>query len=104
MLFDNTNILNAYAQEYKIETEVGTIRETFFASCFEDDLTLYYSDIGDFKVGEYIFEVGGKGKSFKQIEDLENSYLVIDTDFTVHERKIPLWVFGLGSRLSLSRS
>ncbi len=100
LLFDNTNILNAYAKEYKIETEVGTIRETFFASCFEDDLTLYYSDIGDFKVEEQIFEVGGKGKSFKQIENIENSYLVIDTDFTVHKRKIPLWVFGLMDSLS----
>jgi hypothetical protein len=95
LLFDNTNILYAYAKEYKIETEIGTIRETFFTSCFEDDLTLYYSDIGDFKVEEYIFEVGGKGKSFKQIEGVENGYLVIDIDFTTHKRKIPLWVFGL---------
>jgi len=95
LLFDNTNILYAYAKEYKINTEIGTIRETFFASCFGDDLTLYYSDIGDFKVDEYIFEVGGKGKSFKQLEGIENGYLVIDTDLTTHERKIPLWVFGL---------
>jgi len=95
LLFDNTNILNAYAKEYRIATEIGTIRETFFASCFEDDLTLYYSDVGDFKVEEYIFEVGGKGKSFKQLEGVENGYLVIDTDFTTHKRKVPLWVFGL---------
>lgn len=95
LLFDNTNILHAYAKEYNIATEIGTIRETFFASCFGDDLTLYYSDIGDFKVGEYIFEVGGKRKSFKQIVDVEKSFLVIDTDFTTHKRKIPLWVFGL---------
>jgi hypothetical protein len=95
LLFDNTNILYAYAKEYKIATEIGTIRETFFASCFGDDLTLYYSDIGDFKVEKYIFEVGGKGKSFKQLEGIDNGYLVIDTDFTVHKRKIPLWVFGL---------
>ena len=95
LLFDNTNILYAYSKEYKINTEIGTIRETFFASCFGDDLTLYYSDIGDFKVDEYIFEVGGKGKSFKQLEGIDNGYLVIDTDFTTHERKVPLWVFGL---------
>jgi len=95
LLFDNTNILNAYAKEYRIATEIGTIRETFFTSCFEDDLTLYYSDVGDFKVEEYIFEVGGKGKSFKQLEGVENGYLVIDTDFTTHKRKVPLWVFGL---------
>jgi predicted AAA+ superfamily ATPase len=95
LLFDNTNILYAYAKEYKIATEISTIRETFFASCFGDNLTLYYSDIGDFKVEEYIFEVGGKGKSFKQLEGIENGYLVIDTDLTTHKRKIPLWLFGL---------
>ncbi len=95
LLFDNTNILYAYAKEYKIEVDIGTVRETFFASCFGDDLMLYYSNIGDFKVGEYIFEVGGRGKSFKQLEGVEDGYLVIDTDFTVHPRKIPLWLFGL---------
>ena len=95
LLFDNTNILNAYAKEYKIATEIGTIRETFFASCFDERLKLYYSDIGDFRVEKYIFEVGGKNKSFKQIEGIENGFLVVDIDFTVHKRKIPLWVFGL---------
>jgi len=95
LLFDNTNILIAYAKEYKIATEIGTIRETFFASCFGDNKPIYYSDIGDFRVGEYIFEVGGKNKSFKQIADIENGFLVIDTDFTTHKRKIPLWLFGL---------
>jgi len=94
LLFDNTNILTAYAKEYKIATETGTIRETFFASCFGEEKQLYYSDIGDFRVGEYIFEVGGKNKSFKQIADIENGFLVIDTDFTTHKRKVPLWLFG----------
>ena len=95
LLFDNTNILNAYAKEYKIATEIGTIRETFFASCFDEHLKLYYSDIGDFRVEQYIFEVGGKNKSFKQIEGEKDGFLVVDTDFTVHKRKVPLWVFGL---------
>ncbi|SFV59886.1 ATPase component BioM of energizing module of biotin ECF transporter [hydrothermal vent metagenome] len=95
LLFDNTNILNAYAKEYRIGVEIGTIRETFFASCFGDDLILYYSDIGDFRVDKYIFEVGGKNKTFKQIADIEDGFLVIDTDFTTHKKKIPLWVFGL---------
>ena len=95
LLFDNTNILNSYAKEYKIDVEIGTVRETFFASCFEDNLTLYYSDIGDFKVDKYIFEVGGKNKTFKQIANEEEGFLVIDTDFTTHKRKVPLWIFGL---------
>ena len=67
----------------------------WFDDCFDDDLMLYYSDIGDFRVGKVILEIGGKNKSFKQIQEVENGFLVIDTDFTTHKRKIPLWVFGL---------
>jgi len=92
LLFSNTNILYTYADEFGIEVEIGTVRETFFASCFE---TIYYSDVGDFRVGEYVFEIGGKNKSFKQIKDIPNAYVIVDTDYTVEENKIPLWLFGL---------
>ena len=92
LLFDNTNILHAYSDEFGVEINTGTIRETFFASCFS---SIYYSDIGDFRVKDNIFEIGGKNKTFKQIKDLEKSYLVIDTDYTTDTRKIPLWLFGM---------
>jgi predicted AAA+ superfamily ATPase len=92
LLFDNTNILQAYADEFGIEVNAGTVRETFFASCFSD---IFYSDIGDFRVKDMFFEIGGRNKTFKQIKDVENSCLVIDTDYTTQERKIPLWLFGL---------
>ena len=92
LLFSNTNILYTYANEFGIEVDVGTVRETFFASCFE---SIYYSDIGDFRVDEYIFEIGGRNKSFKQIRDVPNSYVVVDTDYTVEVNRIPLWLFGL---------
>jgi len=92
LLFGNTNLLYTFADEFGVEVNIGTVRETFFASCFE---TIYYSDIGDFSVDETIFEIGGKNKSFKQIQDINNSYLVIDTDYSMEKRKIPLWLFGL---------
>ena len=91
LLFSNTNILYSYAHEFDKEVEIGTVRETFFVNCFEN---IFYSDVGDFKVGDYIFEVGGKNKSFKQIKDVENSYVVVDIDYTVNDKKIPLWLFG----------
>lgn len=43
---------------------------------------------------KYTFEVGGKNKSFKQVKDLENSFLAIDIDFSSNAKKIPLWLFG----------
>ena len=91
LLFSNTNILYSYANEFDKEVEIGTVRETFFVNCFDK---VFYSDIGDFRVGEYIFEIGGKGKSFKQIKDVKNSFIVADIDYTVDDKKIPLWLFG----------
>lgn len=91
LLFSNTNILYSYASEFDKDVEIGTVRETFFVNCFD---TIFYSDIGDFKVGKYIFEVGGKNKNFKQIEGVDNSYIAADIDYTVNEKKIPLWLFG----------
>jgi len=91
LLFSNTNILNAYADKIDLELDMGVVRETFFVNNFN---TIYYSDIGDFKVEDILFEIGGKNKSFSQIKDLKNSYLAIDTDFTSNDKKIPLWLFG----------
>ena len=50
---------------------------------------------GDFVVnGKFTFEVGGKGKSFNQIKDMDNSYLALDEMETGIGNKIPLWLFG----------
>jgi uncharacterized protein len=50
---------------------------------------------GDFLVDDsLVFEVGGKGKTFKQIKDMPNSYLAVDgIEHGMHAR-IPLWIFG----------
>jgi len=91
LYLNNSNIFYTLSSEAKI----GTIRETFFVSQVKLEHTIETSDNGDFMVdNKYIFEVGGKNKSFKQIKDLDNSYLVIDTDNTQNTHKIPLWLFG----------
>ena len=92
LLFGNPNLLYTYADEFGFDVNIGTLRETFFASCFD---TIFYSDIGDFVVDNIIFEIGGKNKSFKQIKDIENSYIVVDTDYTTTKNQIALWLFGL---------
>ena len=54
-----------------------------------------YSKKGDFLVdGKYTFEIGGKNKSFNQIKDIENSYVVADGIEIGFGNKIPLWLFG----------
>ena len=88
---NNTNLLYAYCQN----NEIGTIRETFFANQLSTKYKLNISKQGDFLVDEkYIFEIGGKNKGFKQIKDLENSFVVSDDIEIGSTNKIPLWLFG----------
>jgi len=91
LYLNNTNIFYIFMGESK----VGTIRETFFVSQVKYLHQLEVPAKSDFLVdGKYTFEVGGEGKGFKQIKDVENGYLVIDTDSTENPNKIPLWLFG----------
>jgi len=43
---------------------------------------------------KYVCEVGGKGKSFKQIKDMEHSFVVADNIELGFGKKVPLWLFG----------
>ncbi|MDF1593774.1 MAG: hypothetical protein P1P89_19880, partial [Desulfobacterales bacterium] len=50
---------------------------------------------GDFLVDDaYLFEIGGRKKSFGQISDVENCFLAVDEMENGFGRKIPLWIFG----------
>jgi len=91
LFFKNTNILYTLAENLYIPAEIGTVRETYFINCFDK---VYYSDIGDFKVDEYIFEVGGRNKTFSQIKDKKNGFLAVDIDFSSNNNKIPLWLLS----------
>jgi len=87
---NNTNLNYCYCETQQI----GTIRETFFANqLFE--YFLLYPNKGDFLVdNKYIFEIGGKNKTKKQIKDIENSFIVQDDIEIGSEKVIPLWLFG----------
>ena len=43
------------------------------------------SKVSDFTIGDYTFEIGGRKKGKKQIEDVETGHGII----------IPLWYFGM---------
>jgi len=45
-------------------------------------------------VNGYIFEIGGKNKTKKQIKYVENSFVVQDDIEIGSKRMIPLWLFG----------
>ena len=44
---------------------------------------------------KYIFEVGGADKTFKQIADLPNSFVLADNIEYATGKKLPLWIVGL---------
>lgn len=91
LYLNNTNLSYALCDE----PEIGTIREGFFANQMNESHTITTSKQGDFIVdGKYVFEIGGEKKGFKQIKDLEYSFVVQDTDTTEDKNKIPLWLFG----------
>jgi hypothetical protein len=70
------------------------LRETAFAT-FLNDYELSIPKIGDFLIDEkYLFEIGGKKKSFKQIKDIPHSFVVADDIEVGFGNKIPLWLFG----------
>jgi hypothetical protein len=51
---------------------------------------------GDFVIDyKYIFEVGGADKTFKQIADLPNSFVLADNIEYATGKKLPLWIVGL---------
>jgi len=91
LYLNNTNLFEVLCANL----EIGTIRETFFNSQLRYRHKLHYPKKGDFLVDKkYLFEIGGKNKSFKQIKDIQNSFIVADDIEIGFGDKIPLWLFG----------
>lgn len=76
-------------------TEIGTIRETFFYNQMRVITNVISSRISDFEIDGKTFEVGGKKKKQKQIQNAEQGYVVKDDIETGYGNIIPLWQFGL---------
>jgi hypothetical protein len=109
LLTDNTKSLKTLSRPEKIflnnsnlmyalggKTEIGTIRETFFINQIKQVLPVSYPAKGDLLVDkQYLFEVGGAGKTFDQIKDESNSFLAVDNTEIGSGNRIPLWMFGL---------
>jgi len=91
IFLNNPNLMYALGKT----TDIGTIRETFFINQVSHCFAIQYPPKGDFLVeNQYLFEVGGKGKTFDQIKDIDNSFLAIDDVEIGHKNRIPLWLFG----------
>ena len=95
IFLNNTNL--QYALEGKIQgdVEIGAVRELFFIQSLKSaGIDLHYSEQADYTALEYLFEVGGKNKTTRQIKGVKKSFLVKDDVWVSSQREIPLFYFG----------
>jgi predicted AAA+ superfamily ATPase len=89
---ENTNLAYVLAEK---NTDIGNIRETFFLNQLSYQHAVEYPNKGDFWVDKkYLFEIGGKSKSDKQIAGASSAYIAADNLEYGFDKKIPLWQFG----------
>ena len=90
---DNPNLAYTLSPE---RADKGNLRETFLFNQLRQAYPVHFIAAGDFLVRHrYVLEVGGKGKTFQQIKNEPQAWLVLDNIETGHGNRIPLWLFGL---------
>ena len=89
---DNANLIYALGRE---ASDIGNIRETFFLNQMRVKHDVIASPISDFLIDDLTLEVGGRNKKQKQLQGIENGYVVKDDIEIGYMNVIPLWQFGL---------
>jgi len=89
---ENTNLMYALSPK---AVNTGNARETFFANQLSYAHQIEYAEKGDFWVDkQFVFEVGGKDKTTKQLGLNPNGFIAADDIEFGYQQKIPLWLFG----------
>jgi uncharacterized protein len=89
---DNTNLIYNLAPE---NSNIGNIRETFFLNQTKVCYDVVASPSADFLLDNMTFEIGGKNKNTKQIQNVLNGFIVKDSIEYGYLNSLPLWQFGL---------
>lgn len=89
---DNTNLVYNLAGE---TSDKGNIRETFFFNQLRVKYEVTASLVADFSVNDKTFEVGGRKKKHKQLNAIDDGFIVKDDIEHGYRNTIPLWNFGL---------
>jgi len=90
---DNTNLIYSLAQD---NSNIGNIRETFFLNQTRIFSDVVASPVSDFLIDDMTFEVGGKKKGQKQIQEVQKGFVVKDDIERGFMNVVPLWQFGMG--------
>lgn len=93
---ENTNLIYSANISLLQDQERGKVRETFVVNQIQNqEVPIFYSQKGDFKINDCIFEVGGKNKSTRQIRGEKNAFVLADDILMGTPSTIPLYLFGL---------
>ena len=92
LYLDNTNLIYALSPD---KADFGNVRETFFMNQTRVANEVISSPISDFEIDGKTFEIGGRKKGQKQIQDAAEGYIVKDDLENGYANTIPLWAFGL---------
>ncbi len=92
ILMENTNLMKLFNRE---NANTGSLRETFVLNQLLHSHKVDFSEESDFFVdSKYTFEVGGKNKKRKQIQEIPDSYIIADDIEFGTDRRIPIWLLG----------
>ena len=92
LYLDNTNLIYTLSPD---KADIGNVRETFFMNQTRVANEVISSPISDFEIDGRTFEIGGRKKGQKQIQDAAEGYIVKDDLESGYANTIPLWAFGL---------
>lgn len=92
IFLDNPNLMYALRGD---GVNIGSVRETFFYNQMRVNHEVVAAKTTDFRIGDYVFEVGGAKKGRRQLEGDPNGIVVRDDIEFGHANIIPLWHFGL---------
>ena len=95
VFLNNTNLHYALGEHLASDIMIGTIRElSFIQSTKLSGLDVYHSKQGDYQIGQFTFEIGGKNKTRKQLAGMNNAFIVKDDTIAAMPGMIPLVFFG----------
>ncbi len=89
---DNPSLMTVLAYG---KPDTGNLRETFFYNQMRVNNAVRSSRASDFTIGDRTFEIGGRKKGKKQIENLPGGIVVKDDIEYGFLNTVPLWAFGL---------
>ena len=92
IFLENTNLATVLDRR---DVDTGSARESFFHNQLAFRHVVQAPEHGDFIVdGRWTFEVGGKGKTGRQIHGVKDAFVVADDIEYGSGNHIPLWQFG----------